>query len=71
MWNPSTCKCECNRACKIDWYLEIRIFSRDKHLFGKLVLTLEDEILSRTETPLSDKKEACKNMIVLFTLFHW
>ena len=24
MWNPSTCDCECNKACKIDKYLDTR-----------------------------------------------
>ena len=22
VWNPSTCDCECNKACKIDKYLD-------------------------------------------------
>ena len=25
MWNPGTCNCECNKACKIDEYLDIKI----------------------------------------------
>ena len=24
MWNPSMCDCECNKACKIDKYLDTR-----------------------------------------------
>ena len=24
MWNPSVCDCECNNACKIDEYLDIK-----------------------------------------------
>ena len=31
-----------------------------KHLFGKLALTYEDEILNKTETSLEDKKELKK-----------
>ena len=31
MWNPSTCNCECNKACKINEYLVTR-----KHLFGSV-----------------------------------
>ena len=38
MWNSSTCACECNKACRIDEYLDIRTGSRKKRLFGKLVL---------------------------------
>ena len=51
MWNTSTCDCECNMACKIDKYSDIKHFSCKKSLFGKLVvLVCEDEILNTTET---------------------
>ena len=56
MWNPSTCHCECNKSCKIDEYLDFKSCSCKKHLFGKLVLACEDEILNTTETSLDDKK---------------
>ena len=36
--NPSTYTCECNKACKIDKYLDTKNCSFKKHLFGKLVL---------------------------------
>ena len=42
--NPSTCDCECNMACKIDKYLDIKNFSCKKCVIGKLVLECEDEI---------------------------
>ena len=58
MWNASTCDCECNKACKIDEYLDIKNCSCEKHLIGKLVLECEDEILNTTETLLNDKKVA-------------
>ena len=38
---PTTCCCECNKACKIGKYLDIRNCSCEKHQFGKLVC--EDE----------------------------
>ena len=44
MWNPSTCDCECNKACKIDEYLDIKNCSCEKCLIGKLLLECEDEI---------------------------
>ena len=25
LWNPSTCDCECENACKIDEYLDIKL----------------------------------------------
>ena len=37
MWNPSACDCECNKARKIDEYLNIKNCSWEKCLFGNLV----------------------------------
>ena len=51
MWNPRTCNCKCNEACKIDKYLHIKNYSYRKRLFGK-----EDEVLNTTEISLVDKK---------------
>ena len=45
MWNPSTCGFKCNKACKIEEYLDIKKSSCEKHLIRKLVLECEDEIL--------------------------
>ena len=58
MWNPGSCDCECNKACKIDECLDIINCSYEKHLIGKLVLACEGEILNTTETLLNDKKVA-------------
>ena len=52
------CGCECNKACKIDEYLDIKNCSCEKRLIDKLVLECEDEILSTTETLLNDNKVA-------------
>ena len=60
MRNPSTCYCACNKAWKIDEYLEIKNCFCKKRLFGKLVLACEDEILNTTETSRDDKKHAKK-----------
>ena len=50
------CNCNCNKACRIDDYLDMKICFLEKHLTGKLVLECEDEILNTTETLLDDKK---------------
>ena len=55
MWNPSTCDCECNKACKIDEYLDIKNCSCEKNLIGKLLLECEEEILNSTRTLRNDK----------------
>ena len=36
IWNPSTCDCEFNKACKIDDYLDIENCSCQKRLFQSL-----------------------------------
>ena len=56
MWNPRTCNCKCNEACKIDKYLYIKNYSYRKRLLGKLVLAIEDEVLNTTEISLVHKK---------------
>ena len=56
MWNPSTCDCECSKACIIDEYLDIKNCSCEKRIFGKLVLACEDGILNTTETSLDNEK---------------
>ena len=54
MWNPSICDCERNKSCKIDEYLDITKCLCKKHLFGKLVLACENEILNTTESTLAN-----------------
>ena len=66
MWNTRTCNCECNKACKIDEYLDTKSCFCKKHLIDKLVLACEVEILNRTETSLTDEKVTCgrKNCLI-------
>ena len=52
MWNSSICHCECDKACKIGEYLDIKNFLGKKR--GKLVLACEDERLNTTETTVKD-----------------
>ena len=51
--------CECNRPCKIDKYLDVKSCSCKKHLFDKLILACDDEIISTTEISLDDIKATC------------
>ena len=55
------CDCECNQACKIYEYLDIKYYySCEKLLTGNLVIACEHEILNKTETSLIDKKVTCE-----------
>ena len=72
IWNSSMCDCECNKACKIDEYLDIKNCSCKKSLISKLVFECEDEILNTTRTLLNDKKLACaKSNYILYIIIHW
>ena len=53
---PSTCDCECNKACKNDDYVDIKICLSEKRQFDKLILTREIEMLNTTEILLNYKK---------------
>ena len=46
MWNPSTCDFECNKACKIGEYLDIKNCSCEKRLFDEIIIAYEDKILN-------------------------
>ena len=48
MWNLSKCGCECGKTYKIGEYLDINNCSCKAHLFGKVVLACEFEILNTT-----------------------
>ena len=41
MWDASMCDCECNKACKINEYLDTKNCSCKKLLFGELVFACE------------------------------
>ena len=56
MWNPSTCDCKCDKACKIGEYLNLKNCSLENRLFVKVVQTCEDEILNTAKTLIVHKK---------------
>ena len=60
MRNSCICDCECDKACKIDEYLDIKNCSCEKYLIGKFVLGWEDETLNKTKTSPDNKNLTCK-----------
>ena len=60
IWIPSMCDCECNKACKVNQYLDIKQCSCKKLLTEKLMLEREDEISNTIETSLNNKRSRCK-----------
>lgn len=60
MWNPSRCDFECNKARRIDEYLDIIDCLCKKRLFVKLELACEDKMLNTSVTSIDDKIVICK-----------
>ena len=56
----NSCICDCDKACKIDEYLDIKNCSCEKYLIGKFVLGWEDEILNKNKTSPDNKNLTCK-----------
>ena len=54
MWNLTTYDCGCNKACKIDKYLDTRNCICEILLIGKLVLAGGNNILNTTEISLDE-----------------
>ena len=75
MWNLSTCDSECNNACKIDEYIDIKNCSWKKRLFGKLAC--ETGIPNTIETSANDKKVTYETnnclfyTVLLVNIFLW
>ena len=69
MQSHSMCDCECNKACKIDEYLDIKNCLSKKRLFGKLALVCQNEIINTTESSFDNKQVEYEKLNVLFTLF--
>ena len=62
---PSTRDSECNRACKNDDYLDIKICLWKKRQFDKLILTCEDEMLNKTAILTFEKSNCLIHIISL------
>ena len=54
------CDCRCNKAYKIDEYLDIKNWSCEKRFIDKIVLACKDEIINTIEASLDDKKVTCE-----------
>ena len=68
MWNPSTCDFECNKACNIEDYLNIKNCLCKKCLIGILVLACENEILITIKTLLENKTAIRVNNFFIHTI---
>ena len=80
IWNPSKCKCECDKACDVGEYLDYENCKCRKKLVDKLVdectETVEEVKLAKitlAENESGNKYSSCTVyivlMIVVFTIF--
>ena len=72
MWNFSTYDCECNKASKIDEYLDIKDCSWKKRVSGKSLLVCENQILNTMKPHLLitvAREVTCeKNNCLIYTI---
>ena len=73
IWNPSNCKCECDKSCNIGEYLDYSNYKCRKILVDKLIEECTeniDEIKINTKNEHEKKKYSfCTVYIVLFSIF--
>ena len=56
MWNPCICDRNCDEACRIGEYLDIKNCLCKKRLFDKLIQACEDQIWNTSKPSVVDKK---------------
>ena len=74
IWNPSNCKCECNKSCDIGEYLDYWNCKWRKKLVNKLIEECtenveETKLVEKTPTENVHKCSSCTLCIVLFWIF--
>ena len=70
-WNPSNCKCECDKSCDIGQYLDYKNCKCRKSLVDKLldecIETVDEEVEIVNQS--KNKCNSCILYIVLFSIF--
>ena len=72
IWNPSNCKCECDKSCDIGEYLDYSNYKCRKILLDKLIEECTeniDEIKINSKNEHEKKYSFCTVYIVLFSIF--
>ena len=71
IWDPSNCKCECDKSCDIGEYLDYENCKCRKKLVDKLVeerTKSTDEVETATENEHKNKCSPCTLYTVLFSI---
>ena len=72
IWNPSNCKCECDKLCDVGKYLDYENCKCRKNLVDKSVeectQTVEEVKITQNENENTHKCNSCTLCIVLFSI---
>ena len=70
IWNPSNCKCECDKSCDIGEYLDYENCKCRKRLINKLVEECTENIKETrlVENEYEKEYSSCTLYIVLFSI---
>ena len=71
IWNPSNCKCECDKLCDVGEYLDYENCNCRKRLADKLVEECTeniDEVKMASKNEHKNKWSSCMLYIVLFSI---
>ena len=69
IWNPSNCKCECDKSCDVGEYLDYKNCKCRKKLANKLVEECTENIEQVKVAEHKNKCNSCILYIVLFSIF--
>ena len=71
IWNPSNCKCECDKSCDIGEYLDYENSKCRKKLFDKLVeeYTETNNEVKLTKITLAEMKISINAVLAHCTLY--
>ena len=74
IWNPSNCKCECDKSWNIGGYLDCELFKCRKELVDQLVEECTENIDEKRVTGIAlferwnDCKSSCTTHVVLIAI---
>ena len=71
-WNPSDCKCECDKSCDIGQYLDYSNCKCRKKLVDKPIEECTKNVNEEKITEITQAKDECSSCtlyIVLFSVF--
>ena len=69
IWNPSNCKCECDKSCDSGKYLDYENCKCRKKLIGKLIEACNENIEETSLIKINSTKWKSNSCIIYIVLF--